>query len=55
MWVVYLQIHPRAGDVLNKKFEYCTLRSEAEYIKNNFELIISPASGCICQQTTNWK
>ena len=25
----------------------------AECIKNNFEFIISPASGCICKQTTH--
>ena len=41
MWVVYLQMHPRAA-------EKCTMRSEKEYIKNNFKFIILPARGCIC-------
>ena len=56
MWVVCLQIHLRAG---YDKREICLMRdamqSEAECIKNNFEFIISAASGCICKQTTNWK
>ena len=29
--------------------------SQAECIKNNFEFVISPAGGCICKQTKNWK
>ena len=36
---------------MNEKFE-CTMWSEAECNKNNFKFIRSPASGCICKQTT---
>ena len=52
MWVVCLQIHPRAGNTMNEKFEKCTKRSEC--IMSDFKFILLPESS-ICAKAVGEK
>ena len=43
MWVVCLQIHQRAGDIMNEKFEFRVhfITSKWVYLKINYELKVT--------------